>query len=301
MSVLQAGPDHDWPAPDISFPSAVLPDRNAGTPMAVDLTTAGTGLDPSDASFGARAHLLIRSAQFTAIAGIAYAILFIASFWLLTGVPNADSSSQEIIDYYQSTDASAVTIVALYLLPFAGIAFLWFVVSLRMWITYRAERPASVLFSNIQLVSGIVFLSLFFASAAALSVNALAADAGNLAVGPVAATEFPEFGSSLFFVFAIRMGAMFVFTTTNIGRGSKILPNWFAAIGLVVGLVMLLSASFNRALIMVFPAWVLLLCVLILIHARKSMVRIKSIPSVTEKAPDTADEAAPTVPRTGPA
>jgi hypothetical protein len=218
----------------------------------------------------ARARELQNAARFTAIAGITYAVLFIASFWLLTDVPKAGSSSQEIIDYYESDDGNAVTVVALYLMPFSGIAFLWFIVSLRMWISSRVERRVSVLFSNIQLVSGIIFLALFFAAGAALSVAALTIDIGDTRLSPIAAAEFPQYGSSLFFVFAIRMGAMFVFTTTNIGRASKILPNWFVIAGLVVGLTMLLSASFNRALILMFPVWVLILCLLILLHARKA-------------------------------
>ena len=192
-----------------------------------------------------------------------------------------------------------VTVVALYLFPFAGIAFLWFIVTLRMWISFRVDRPVSMLFSNIQLFSGIVFLCLFFASAAALSVNAVGSDIGGEEVDPLLATEFPEFGNSLFFVFAIRMGAMFVFTTTNIGRGNKILPNWFAAVGLVVGLVMLLSASFHRALILVFPIWVLVLCLLILWHARSAMRRIEARVRDSDEAtaaqasPDDEPDAAP--------
>jgi hypothetical protein len=53
-----------------------------------------------------------------------------------------------------------VVLVGLYLMPFAGIAFLWFIVALRMWITHSASRE-NVLLSNIQLVSGIVFIALF--------------------------------------------------------------------------------------------------------------------------------------------
>jgi hypothetical protein len=231
-----------------------------------------------------RVRQLHNAARFTAIAGIAYAILFLLSFWLLTDVPGAGSTTQEIVEFYQSDDSNVVTVVALYLFPFAGIAFLWFIVSLRMWISYRVDRPVSMLFSNIQLCSGIVFLCLFFASAAALSVNAVGTDIGGGTIDPLVAAEFPEFGNSLFFVFAIRMGAMFVFTTTNIGRASKILPTWFAVVGLVVGLVMLLSASFNRGLILVFPLWVMVLCLLILLHARQAVDRIEARVSESKEA-----------------
>lgn len=217
-----------------------------------------------------RARALQNAARLSAIAGIVYAVLFIVSMWLLTDVPRSGSSEREFVDYYQSDQSNVVSLVALYLMPFSGIAFLWFIVTLRMWIATRAERKVSVLLSNIQLVSGVIFLALSFCAAAALSVVAVASDLGDGTLAPVVALEFPQFGSSLFFVFAIRMGAMFVFTTTNIGRASKIMPTWFVLVGLAVGLVMLLSASFNRGLIVVFPAWVLVLCILILVHARQA-------------------------------
>jgi hypothetical protein len=51
-------------------------------------------------------------------------------------------------------------------MPFAAIAFMRFAVMLRMWISRPADR-VDRLFSNVQLVSGIVFLGLFSTSAAA--------------------------------------------------------------------------------------------------------------------------------------
>jgi hypothetical protein len=218
----------------------------------------------------ARARGLQNAARFTAIAGIAYSLLFITSFWLLTNIPRSGSTDQEIVDYYGSDEGNVVTLVALYLMPFSGIAFLWFIVSLRMWVSTRVDRRVNALFSNIQLVSGIVFLALFFCAAAALSVAAVANDISDSAIDPEIAREFPKFGGSLLFVFAARMGAMFVFSTTNIGRATTILPTWFVIVGILVGLIMLLSASFNRALILVFPVWVLVLCLIILLHARQA-------------------------------
>ena len=217
----------------------------------------------------ARIHRMHNAARFTAIAGIAYAVLFLVSFWLLTGVPRGDATQQEVMDYYESESTTVINLVALYLMPFSGIAFLWFIVTLRMWISNRVVHPVSTLFSNIQLVSGIVYLSLLFGAAAALSVTAIAVDRGIESENVLTGLEFQQFGGSLFFVFSSRMGAMFVFTTTNIGRAHKIFPTWFVVIGLVVGFSMLLTASFNRALIVVFPLWVATVCILILLHARK--------------------------------
>lgn len=210
---------------------------------------------------------LKRAATFTSIAGVVFSILFLISFFLLSGVPiDSKTTDQELIEYYRG-DSNRISIVALYLIPFAGIAFLWFVVSLRMWISVRATRAADLLFSNIQLAAGIIYLALFFAAAAAMSVNAVMADFGDVTVDPVFAREFPQFGSSLFYVFAIRMGAMFVFTTMTIGRQAGVLPRWFITCGYILGIFMLLSATFSRGMILAFPIWTLTLCAIIFYYA----------------------------------
>ena len=226
---------------------------------------------PSDGTGRPDPALLKRlrsAALFTTIAGAAYAVLFITSFWLMLDVPTTEDSAKQVADYYESTDGQVVNLVALYLLPFAGISFLWFVVSVRMWISARAVRPINNLFSNVQFSSGLIFLTLLFASAAAMSVGPITFNASDDLPTPVVIRDFPLFGSSLFFVFATRMGAMFVFTTTRICSSAGIIPRWFTIHGLLVGITMLLTASFNRWLIVVFPLWVLVLCLLTQLHVR---------------------------------
>jgi hypothetical protein len=65
------------------------------------------------------------------------------------------------------------------------------------------------------------------------------------------------------------MAAMFVFTTTNIGRHAGILPRWFVVIGFLVGLFLLLSATFSVWFATVFPAWVFVLSLILFGRARK--------------------------------
>jgi hypothetical protein len=115
-------------------------------------------------------------------------------------------------------------VVGLYVMPFAGMAFLWFIVSLRMWAA-ASVRSHSVLQSNLQLVSGIIFVALFFTGAAASSVLAVSVQFANGPVDPGAARQFPVFGQSLILFFAMRMAAMFVFTTSGIGRSPGSCPD----------------------------------------------------------------------------
>jgi hypothetical protein len=87
---------------------------------------------------------------------------------------------------------------------------------------------------------------------------------------PAVARQFPVYGATLLLGFAMRMAAMFVFTTSRLGRANGVLPRWFAAAGLGVGLFLLLNTSFSRALVLVFPLWLLALCALIAARARRN-------------------------------
>lgn len=79
-----------------------------------------------------------------------------------------------------------------------------------------------------------------------------------------------QFGNVLLFVFAMRMAAIFVITTANIGRTTGILPRWFVWAEFVVRMFLLLSVLFYPALVLVFPIWLMALSVLLLVRARRA-------------------------------
>jgi hypothetical protein len=215
-----------------------------------------------------RGRSLRTAATLTAVVGALHAVLFLASWFLASDAPGADATNAEIADYYSSPESRRVLLAGLYIMPFAGIAFIWFTVALRMWeegSTYRR----SVLQSNLQLVSGILYIALLFVAGASSTVLAASVEFADGEIDPVAARQFPVFGSTVIFVFAFRMAAMFVFTTSSIGLRAGILPRWFAWGGYAVGAFLLLSASFEQWFVLVFPAWLIVLSVLLLRSARK--------------------------------
>jgi hypothetical protein len=207
-----------------------------------------------------------KAAILTARLGIVQALLTLAAYWLLAQAPGLSASDEEILEFYNSDQRWMVIVAGLYLMPFAGIAFLWFVVALRMWIKESSREDA--LFSNVQLVSAIVFIGLFFAAAAAESVLAVSIDSMGAEFEISMARQFPQYGSALLLVFAMRMASVFVFTTSTIGLKHRILPKWFVWSGYIVGLFLLLSATISPLLILVFPIWVLVLSVFLLVRAR---------------------------------
>jgi hypothetical protein len=136
-----------------------------------------------------------------------------------------------------------------------------------MWIGSHGQ-PEHVLFSNVQLVSGIIFVALLLAAAAAYSIDAAVVEFSNGSPNPALARQFPELGLVLVLVLAMRMAAMFVLATSSIGRHARVLPTWFIGLGYVVGAFLLLAATLNAVLILFFPVWMLILCALLLRRAR---------------------------------
>lgn len=222
-----------------------------------------TATDPPEE----RGQSLRRAATITAAVGAVHAILFIVAFVLLAGAPGSEATDEEIVAYYSSPAGSLPSLVGLYVMPFAGIAFMWFIVALRMWEAFSVKRE-NLLFSNLQLVSGILYVAMLSVGAAAQGVLAASATYSSEPIDPVLARLFPEYGSTVLVVFAIRMAAIFVFTTSTIGRSAGVLPSWFAVAGYMVGVFMLLSATLHPALVLVFPTWLFVLSAILLSRAR---------------------------------
>lgn len=218
----------------------------------------------------ARGRSQRKAAYITIAVGAAHAVLFLVSFWLLSHLPGPGASDAQFVDFYRSDNQRRPILAGLYLMPFAGIAFIWFFVALRTLAASHLTGQDALL-SNVQHVSGVLYVALFFAAAAADAVLPAGVQFDDLQASTALARVFPEFGSVLFFVFAMRMAGMFVFTTSNIARSAANVPRWFVYLGYLVGLFLLLSATFSPFLVVVFPVWLLALCALLFRWARTSL------------------------------
>ena len=154
--------------------------------------------------------------------------------------------------------------IALNLVPFAGIAFLWFVGVLRDRIGDREDR----FFATVFLGSGLLFVAMIFAAAAIAGglIGAEATsppDAGTLALGRIVTT-------TLLSVYAMRMAAVFTMTTVAIARRTQIVSRWLTLAGFVSALVLLIGVGFSPWLELLFPAWIFALSIDILMVGLKS-------------------------------
>ena len=65
-------------------------------------------------------------------------------------------------------------------------------------------------------------------------------------------------------VFAIKMAAVFMFSTCTIGLRTAIFPRWVAFVGYSCGLILLVVITNWKWIALLFPIWVLLVSVVIL-------------------------------------
>jgi len=199
--------------------------------------------------------------------GCAHALLFLLSYALLTSAPGPRAPYEELLAFYESDKRRRLVLVGLYVMPFAGITFLWFSVALRTWLRAGSRRENEFV-AGLHLASSLLYVALFFGAAAAFSVMSLGLELAHAPLDPLVVRLFPQYGATLLIVFAMRMAAMFVFTTSGLARVAGLLPTWFVRVGWAAGLVLLLSTSLSRVLVLVLPLWLLALCALIHLRTR---------------------------------
>jgi hypothetical protein len=200
-----------------------------------------------------------------AVAGILFSVLLIASLVILRLSIPADPRDA---GRWLAGDTRLIE-AALTLLPFAGIAFLWFIGVVRDRLGEHEDR----LFATVFLGSGLLFLAMLFASAA-LAGGILVAYGGSPAAGAAPAalldSETYAFARAATFViintYAIKMAGVFMITTATLFLRTKVTPRWMALLGYALALLLLVTISRLSGIILVFPLWILLISIYILIE-----------------------------------
>ncbi|MGE2689213.1 hypothetical protein [Mycolicibacterium pulveris] len=173
-----------------------------------------------------------------AFAGVLFAVLFTAVLVLMQGaVPDGD-------------DARAR--VAAILMPFAGIAFLWFIGVVRDGFGGFEDK----FFSTVFIGSGLLFLAMMFAASA--TNMAAAHSSGGTA----------EFAHQLMLAFAktygLRMAAVFMITLATIWLKTDLMPRWLVLATYLAAAGILVASDISVWLVLAFPLWVLSVSVLLL-------------------------------------
>jgi hypothetical protein len=205
----------------------------------------------------------LRTPRAAAIAGIVFSVLLIAALVLLRlSVPaNPRVAGSWLTDPARRTAVS----VALALVPFAGIAFLWFIGVLRDRIGHREDR----FFATVFLGSGVLFVAMLFVTAAVAGGLFAAASRSSGPPGPDVLVLGRDVTGLLLNVYSMRMAAVFTLTTVTIARRTEIVSRWLTVAGVLAALVLLVAVNFTDWVELLFPAWILALSIDILVAGPK--------------------------------
>ena len=196
-----------------------------------------------------------RSRRSAAVAGILFAVLLIAALVMLRRAVAGETVGEVELD----PDRRTLVRLSLNLVPFAGIAFLWFIGVVRDQLGEVEDR----LFSTVFLGSGLLFLVMLFQSA--VNATSLVAMASGDDLDAAVWTFGRGTTESLISVYAMRMAAVFTLSVSTVALRTAAVPRWVPFTGYGVALVLLLVAGQHKWAQLLFPAWVLVLSIAILL------------------------------------
>ena len=201
----------------------------------------------------------LRAPKAAAIAGILFSVLLIISLVLilLATPPTPLDDGTGLL-----SQAPAV-LLALNLVPFAGIAFLWFMGVVRDVLGEREDQ----FFATVFLGSGLLFVAMLFVSSAVT---------GSLIL---LTTRLPEsdlpavydlgriIARETLSTYSIRMAGVFMFSSCTLFLRTGVIPRWTAWLGFGFAAIMLFRIGYINSLgwvMLLFPLWVLLVSLHIL-------------------------------------
>ena len=205
-------------------------------------------------------HLIrerMKTPRAAALAGILFSVLLATSLVLFRiSVP----ASTELT---QLGSRTSVVVLALNLVPFTGIAFLWFIGVVRDRLGAYEDR----FFATVFFGSGILFIAMFFAAGAVAGATIIALNAASRQLLDSGTYEFGRvIAAQIMNVYALRMAGVFMISTATMGLRTHILPRWITIPGYALAVLLLLSSRFADWLGLAFPMWVLLLSIYILVE-----------------------------------
>jgi hypothetical protein len=205
-----------------------------------------------------QARRALKSPRSAAIAGILFAVLYGASLILIRLSVPADPAAETT---WLKTNAGTVSL-ALFLLPYAGIAFLWFIGVVREFFGDLEDR----LFSTVFLGSGLLFLAVTFIGAAMAGGLVSSYGAPGAPVDGAMYTYSREVIYRIFNVYSFRMAGVFMTSLGTIWYRTGLMPRGWIYLTYALALVLLLSIGFSLWVTLIFPAWVFAVSVYILVR-----------------------------------
>lgn len=201
----------------------------------------------------------LSSPRAAALAGVLFAVLFTTALALLrSALPETLTADTDWVESGTTTRVS----IGLSLVPFAGIAFLWFMGVVRD----RFKDAEDQLFSSVFIGSGLLFLAMLFVSSAIAG--------GLITTAPLltddqSRSEITTFGRAVMLqvtnIYALRMAGVMLISLATMWLRTGVMPKWLAFATYAVAIVLLLVTTLSLWATLIFPLWVLAVSILILV------------------------------------
>jgi hypothetical protein len=202
-----------------------------------------------------------------AIAGLVFSALFVIAWFLLRESPSYTATDQELLDYYGDPDRRRNSVMAgLYVIPFAGIAFIWFMAALRDRYLHFATRENMILSTAHVVAGALVVTSLFTLAGVELAVSWLG-EAGDT-FDAASARSLLALGEAISDIMALRSAAVFIGVSASRAMRSGLFPRSYGVLSLITAVALLLVYEAVPGIALAFPAWVAGSSVLILVRRR---------------------------------
>lgn len=194
------------------------------------------------------------------MAGVLFAVLFGTALTLIrVALPEGAEPGAQ----WLATGSTNIKVAAI-IMPFAGITFLWFLGVVRDGFGGFEDK----FFSTVFIGSGLLFLAMMFVS---MAIGAGLEASSAVFADSSAHDEVAAFGQMIFLVitktYALRMAAVFMMSLATIWLKTGLMPRWLVIATYLVALGLLVAGDLTMWLTLAFPAWVLVVSVLLLVRA----------------------------------
>ncbi|MEV8613587.1 hypothetical protein AB0383_37725 [Amycolatopsis sp. NPDC051373] len=206
--------------------------------------------------------------------GILFAALFTVALVLVHRAPGLTVADSRYANFYADGGSSALVTAGLYIVPFAGIVFLWHMMATREYIASLPGAQNREMPRALQLASGVAFIILLFSGMALTGAIALLKQFSVAPLPPVyVARALTAAGYGLVFVFGARVAGMYMITTTTLLNAAGVLARPLVWFGYLCAAAVLLSWTFHPIFALIFPGWVFVVGVVAVVRTHQAKAR----------------------------
>jgi hypothetical protein len=189
-----------------------------------------------------------------AVAGVLFSLLFGTALVLIRlALPEGEDPGAQWLQTGTNLKIAAT------IMPFAAIAFLWFMGVVRDGLGRYEDK----FFSTVFIGSGLLFLAMMFVASgvgAGLERSHAVADPHVAAFGQMVLLTVSK-------TYALRMAAVFMISLATIWLKTGLMPRWLVVVSYLAAVGLLVASDITMWLVLAFPVWVLVVSLLLLARA----------------------------------